>query len=84
MALALNNLKRVDMPLNKETKPNQTKPAPGQSGPGRDGNEEELRIPQSPNITGTLPSDYLMPYPGHLVGGGLTPLQKCSQHILQT
>ena len=26
MALALNNLKRVDMPLDKETKPNQTKP----------------------------------------------------------
>ena len=26
MALALNNLKRVGMPLNKETKPNQTKP----------------------------------------------------------
>ena len=26
MALALNNLKSVDMPLNKETKPNQTKP----------------------------------------------------------
>ena len=25
MALALNNLKRVDMPLNKEIKPNQTK-----------------------------------------------------------
>ena len=25
MALALNNLKRVDMPLNKETKPNQTR-----------------------------------------------------------
>ena len=24
MALALDNLKRVDMPLNKETKPNQT------------------------------------------------------------
>ena len=24
MALALNNLKRIDMPLNKETKPNQT------------------------------------------------------------
>ena len=24
MALALNNLKRVDMPLNKEAKPNQT------------------------------------------------------------
>ena len=24
MALALNNLKKVDMPLNKETKPNQT------------------------------------------------------------
>ena len=26
MASALNNLKRVDMPLNKETNPNQTKP----------------------------------------------------------
>ncbi len=26
MALELNNLKRVDMPLNKEAKPNQTKP----------------------------------------------------------
>ena len=26
MALALNNLKRVDMPLNKETKPNQSNP----------------------------------------------------------
>ena len=25
MALAINNLKKVDMPLNKETKPNQTK-----------------------------------------------------------
>ena len=25
MALALNNLQRVDMPLNKQTKPNQTK-----------------------------------------------------------
>ena len=24
MALALDNLKRIDMPLNKETKPNQT------------------------------------------------------------
>ena len=26
MVLALNNLRRVDMPLNQETKPNQTKP----------------------------------------------------------
>ena len=32
-----------------------------------------LRIPQSPSITWTLPSDYLVSYPGHLLGGSLTP-----------
>ena len=32
-------------------------PTPGQSRPGRDGNEEVLQIPQSSSITGTSPSD---------------------------
>ena len=32
---------------------------PGQSGPGSTGNEGVLRIPQSPSITGTSPSDCL-------------------------
>ena len=38
---------------------------PGQSGPESDGNEGGLRIPQSPSITGTLPTDCLVSYPGH-------------------
>ena len=41
---------------------------PGQSGPGSDGNEGVLRIPQSPSITGTSPSDCLVSYPGHSLG----------------
>ena len=36
---------------------------PGQSGPGSDGNERVLCIPQS--VTGTSPSDCLVSYPGH-------------------
>ena len=43
---------------------------PGQSGPGSNGNERVLRIPQSPSITGTSPSDCLMSYPGYLLGVG--------------
>ena len=35
---------------------------PGQSGPGSNGNEGVLRIPQSPSITGTSPSDCLVSY----------------------
>ena len=35
---------------------------PGQSGPGNNGNEGVLHIPQSPSITGTLPSDCLVSY----------------------
>ena len=42
-----------------------------------------LRIPQSSSTPGTLPSDCLVSYPGHSLGGGLTPLQRCSQCILQ-
>ena len=36
---------------------------PGQSGPGSDGNERVVRIPQSSSITGTLLSDCLVSYP---------------------
>ena len=42
---------------------------PGQSGSGSNGNEGVLRIPQSPNITGTSPSDCLVSYPGLSCGG---------------
>ena len=41
---------------------------PGQSGPGSNGNEGVLRIPQSHSITGTSPSDCLVSYPGHSLG----------------
>ena len=43
----------------------------GQSGPGSDGNEGVLCIPQSSSITGTSPSDCLVSYPGHLLWGVL-------------
>ena len=56
---------------------------PGQSGPGSDGNEEVLRISQSFSITGTSPTDCLMSYPEHSLRS-LTPLQRCSQCILQS
>ena len=42
---------------------------PGQSGPGSDGNEGVLRIPQSSSFTGTSPSDCLVSYPGHSLVG---------------
>ena len=54
----------------------------GQSGPVSDGNEGVLCIPQSSSITGTSPSDCLVSYPGHSLGG-VTPLQKSSWYILQ-
>ena len=43
---------------------------PGQSGPGSNSNEGVHRIPQSSSITGDSPSDYLVSYPGHSLGGG--------------
>ena len=52
-------------------------------GLGRNENEGVLRIPQSSNITGATPSDCLVSYPGDVGGEGLTPLQRCSQCILQ-
>ena len=56
----------------------------GLGGPGSNGNEEVLCILQSLSITGTSPSDCLVSYPGHSFGWGLTPLQRCSQCILQS
>ena len=57
---------------------------PGQSGPGSDGKEVALCISQSSGITGTSPSDCLVSYPGHSLGGwwGLTPLHRCRRCIL--
>ena len=42
---------------------------PGQSGPGSDANTGVLRIPQRSSIAGTSPSDCLVSYPGHSLGG---------------
>ena len=44
------------------------RPYLGQSGPGSNGNEGVLHIPQSSSITGTSPSDCLVLYPGHSLG----------------
>ena len=41
---------------------------PGQSGPGSDGNEGVLHIPQSSSITEASPSDCLVSYTGHSFG----------------
>ena len=38
----------------------------GQSGPGSNGNEGVLHIPQSSSITEASPSDYSVSYPGNL------------------
>ena len=40
----------------------------GQSGDGSNANKEVLRIPQSPSVTGTSPSDGFVSYSGHLWG----------------
>ena len=45
----------------------------GQSGPGSDGNEVVLRIPQSSSISGTSPLDCLVSYPGHSLEWGSCP-----------
>ena len=42
---------------------------PSQSGPGSEGNEGILSIPQSSSTTGTPPSDCVVSYPGHSLGG---------------
>ena len=55
---------------------------PGQSRLGSDGKERALRIPQSSSITGALPYDCLLSYPGYSLGGP-TPPQRCNRFILQ-
>ena len=42
---------------------------PGQSGPGSNGNEGVLHIPQRSNITGASLSDGLVSYLEHSLGG---------------
>ena len=54
---------------------------PGQSGPASNDYESLLHIPQS-SQTEASPSDCLVSYPGHLLGRGLTPLQRRSQYIV--
>ena len=41
---------------------------PGQSGPGSNGNKGVVCITQSSSITAASPSDFLVSYPGHLLG----------------
>ena len=47
---------------------------PGQNGPGSDGNEGVLCIPQSSKIIGTSQSERLVSYLGHSFGYGVLPL----------
>ena len=56
---------------------------PGSKGPGSDNNERILRIPQSSSITGALPLECLVSYPGLLlvVVGSYPPAEM--QCILQ-
>ena len=51
---------------------------PGQSGPESDGNEGVLHIPQSSSTAGTSPSDCLVSYPGHSLGGSYPSAEKQS------
>ena len=48
----------------------------GQSGPGSDGNEGVLCIPQSSSIISTSPSDCLVSYPGHSMGESYPSAEK--------
>ena len=57
---------------------------PGQSGPRSNGNEEVLSILQSSSITGSLPSDCLVSYPGHSLGGGFLHLCREAVGILDS
>ena len=52
----------------KTVRPGVVAPDKGLSGPGSDGNEEVLCIPQSSSIIRPSPSDCLVSYPGHSLG----------------
>ena len=56
---------------------------PGQSGPASNGNKGVLRIPRSPSITVTSPSDCLVSYLGHSLGGVL-PLYRGAVGVFYT
>ena len=58
---AVSSIQPIDRALSVAT-------TPSQSGPGSNGNEGVLCIPQGPSITGTSPSDCLVSYPGHSLG----------------
>ena len=58
--------------IHNKTLSSATIPVP--SGPGSDGNEGVLRIPQIFSITRIWPSDCLFPYPRHSLGSGVLPL----------
>ena len=49
---------------------------PSQSGPGSDGNEGVLRIPQSSSIARTSLTDCIVSYPGHSWAGDVLPLSR--------
>ena len=55
---------------------------PGQNGPRSNDNQGVLHIPQKSSITETSPSDCFVSYPGNLLWGCLTPLQRRSRFIL--
>ena len=57
------SIRPIDRTISDTTNPNQR-------GPGSDGNEGILRIPQSSSITGTSPLNCLVPYQGHSLGEG--------------
>ena len=74
LALSL-NIKQFYLTLSGAT-------TPGQSGPGSDGNEEVLRIPKSPSVTGASPLDCWVSDQEYS-WRGLTPVQRCSRGIWQ-
>ena len=47
-----------------------------QSGPGSNGNEGVICIPQSFSIIGASPSDFLVSYPRHSLGGFYSSAEK--------
>ena len=53
----------------------------GQREPGSNDNERVFHIPQT-SEDGASPSDGVMSYLEHSLGGGLTPLPRCSRCIL--
>ena len=53
------------------------------SGQSEPENKGVFRIPQNSSITGASPSDCLASYLRHSLGECLSPLERCSQSILQ-